>query len=179
VWKNGGLDDIAGMSLRPVWIDDEAPRPDGSASSPAPPVQLVAPAAPWGTILPPAPFEHPSTPGELDALLEDRTIDDALPARPQMRGYLALAVGMAVLAIASWSALLVRVVRDETFPAADEQGPDAVTTGIAPTPGGVTAPPAGTGAPLASSSPSASANAPADPPHHPRIPTAARVGGLR
>jgi serine/threonine-protein kinase len=163
-WKNGAVDDIAGMSLRSVWIDDEeAQRLDRSAAA-APALPQVAPASPQEIALAATAAELPSRSGEIDPWIEDRTLDGVLPAHRWTRGYTALAAGTAILAVVCWSALLIREFSPETPPTADEREPGAMATGIAPAPESATAPDA-TSAPQASSCPApcSSANAPADP----------------
>jgi serine/threonine-protein kinase len=164
--KNGSLDDITGMSLRPVWVDDDddAKLLDAPVSSTAPTVRFAAPASAREVILPPIPSEDPSTSGEVDDLTADRTIDDALPVRPPKRRLTALAVVLSVLAIASWSRLLIREARPESPLTAAERAPVTERTWIAPVPGSATAPVA-TSAPQApaSAAPSPSASVAAAP----------------
>jgi serine/threonine-protein kinase len=178
-WQNGGFADIAGMSLRPTWIDaDEAERLDGSVSDMAATVRVVAPASLQTTTPPAPPCEDPSTSVDLDDWLATQSSPDALPARVDGRWYTVLAAAMAVFAIATWSALLVHELLPEPLPAADERGPDAVTAGNAPEPGSKAAAEVANAPPGAGSAPSSSANVPADTPASP-APIANDVGRRR
>jgi eukaryotic-like serine/threonine-protein kinase len=160
-WKNGSLDDIAGMSLRPVWIDEEASRLDSPVSSTAPTVRLHAASVEREAIPPPPPTERPQMLDEIDDLTEDRSSDDAPPARPKTRKLTVLAASLAVLAIVSWSMLLVREARPEGPSITAPPAPGTEGTRIAPEPESAT--PIVTSAPPASASPAPppSASAPA------------------
>jgi serine/threonine-protein kinase len=132
LWSHGSIDDIAGVSLRPIWIDDDARSLAGPGSSRVPTARLGVPIPAPETSLPPGASEPPPVPTGVYDSRAYRTTVRAITEPPRRRVLAVLGVALVSIGICSWAWPIFHDTGAASPPAVVEPAPSEAAVVLVP-----------------------------------------------